>query len=190
MQVLRGVTRAAIKRLFLLAALACSACTAPRPWLAPLAPDTLGASVQARQEVIATRGGEQHSLQVALKVDAASLTMIGLSPLGQRLFTLTWDGQDARLVTHIENLEGIDPEWILADLQMTYWPLAPLRTALPQDLHLTEHGSARALWRGEHLLWYRSGALADIWRSNVELYNGRLGYRLTIRPLGITGGAQ
>jgi len=165
-------------------------CATPRPWLAPLAPATLGTSIQARQEVTATRGDTINSLQVALKVNADTLTMIGLTPLGQRLFTLVWDGQQANVTTHIDNLRGLDPYWILAELQMTYWPLAPLRAALPADLQLSQHGSARSLWRDDKLLWFRSSALADIWHSEVQLYNARLGYRLSIKPLSIEGNPE
>lgn len=182
--------RAIVSGITLLALVTMAGCATPRPWLAPLAPDTLGASVQARQEITALRKGQTRSLQVALKADANTLTIIGLSALGQRLFTLVWDGQDAEVTSQIDNLQGFDPYWILADMQMAYWPLVPLRAALPADLQLTEHGSTRTLWRGDELLWFRSSAGADIWHSNLLLYNARLGYRLRIKPLSISDTAQ
>lgn len=182
MRNLRAITLLAT----LLASVLATGCATPQPWLAPLPPDSLSQTTQARQQVTAHRNGQSRSLQVAIKATPQRLTLIGLSALGQRLFTLVWDGQQVTLTGDaLDRLGGLDPYWILADLQMAYWPLAPLRAALPPDLRLQQIGTARTLWRGDKLLWYRSSATADAWHSKLMLYNERLGYRLTILPLAI-----
>lgn len=175
-----------LRAIALLAVVLVAGCATPQPWLAPLPPGSLGQTTQARQQVTAHRDGQSRSLQVAIKATPQRLTLIGLSALGQRLFTLVWDGQQAILTGNsLTRLDGLDPDWILADLQLAYWPLAPLRAALPPDLRLEQLGTARTLWRGDKLLWYRSSATADAWHSKLKLYNARLGYRLTIVPLAI-----
>ncbi len=150
-----------------------------------MAPATLGASVEVRQQITARFRGDTRSLQVALKVAPHDLTLIGLTAVGQRLFTLSWNGGETTLVSPVDELEDIDPARILADLQLAYWPLPALRAALPDDLRLEQYGTARTLWRDGELLWFASSETAERWASPLTLYNARLGYRLTIEPLAL-----
>lgn len=158
-------------------------CAPPRPLLSPLAPQTLGQSVTARQQVTIRFADNVRRLQVALKVAPDDLTLIGLTAVGQRLFTLSWNGQQAELHSSIDSIADIDPTRILADLQLAYWPLPVLRRALPDDLSLGQYGSARVLWRDGQLLWFASSTGPERWHSTVTIYNARVGYRLTIQPL-------
>lgn len=166
-----------------IAVTALAGCAPPRPLLAPLAPQTLGQSVSARQQVTIRFADNVHSLQVALKVAPDDLTLVGLTAVGQRLFTLSWNGQQAELHSSIHSIADIDPARILADLQLAYWPLPILRQALPDNLSLEQYGSARVLWRDDKLLWFASSTGPDRWHSTVTIYNARAGYRLTIQPL-------
>lgn len=158
-------------------------CVTPSPWIEPLPPGTLDTSGQHRQQVTLERGDTRRSMQVAIETTPGQLTLIGLSALGQRLFTIEWDGTHIRSRAISEELDKLDPRWVLADLQLAFWPLPPLRRALPADLRLAAHGRTRTLWRGDDLLWFCSRTTDDPWQDPVMLYNGRGGYRLYIRPL-------
>lgn len=166
-----------------LAVLMLAGCAAPRPFMPPLAPATLGHSVEQRQQVTIHYKGRTRSLQVVLKIAPGDLEMIGLSAIGQRLFTLSWDGHHASLTSPIDRLGKFDPVRVLADLQLAYWPLPALRAALPAGLRLQQIGSARILWRKDQLLWFASRAGPDRWTSALTIYNARRGYRLQIQPL-------
>ena len=178
MRNLRAVTLVALT-------LAVVGCAAPRPLLTPMAPETLGAVVEVRQQITARFGGDTRTMQVALKVAPNDLTLIGLTAVGQRLFTLSWNGRHAELVSSVDQLEDMDPARILADLQLAYWPLPALRAALPDGLRLEQYGTARVLWRDSELLWVASSQTTERWTSTITLYNARIGYRLTIRPLAL-----
>lgn len=158
-------------------------CAAPRPWLGPLPPGALDEEVQVRQHLVLVRGEQSRSLQVALRVDAERLTLIGLSDLGQRLFTLTSDGRRAEWRGRASDLQGLDPNWILTELQLVYWPLPPLRAALPEGLRLDQQASVRTLWRDRELLWFGVRESGDMRHGEVVVYNLQLGYRLGIRSL-------
>lgn len=170
----------------LVATMAITGCAAPHILLSPLAPQTLGTPVTARQQVTLHFDGNVRSLQVALKVTPNDLSLIGLTAIGQRLFTLSWENGQTHLHSSIDSISKIDPARILADLQLAYWPLPVLRSALPDNLRLTQYGTARVLWRGDELLWFASSTGTDRWGSTMTLYNAELGYRLTIRPLSIS----
>lgn len=175
--------RVLLRLIVVMAVAAMAGCAPPPPLLSPLAPQTLGQSVTARQQVTAHFGDQTSSLQVALRVAPDNLTLIGLTAIGHRLFTLSWKDGKPRLRSRIKPIANLDPARILADLQLAYWPLPALRSALPDDMRLQQYGTARVLWHNNKLLWFSSSAGANRWHSTVTIYNARLGYRLTIRPL-------
>lgn len=165
-------------------------CT-PGPLIHPLTPASLGQSVELRKQVTVRYHGQTRSLQVALKVAPTDLTLIGLSPVGQRLFTLSWDGANAQVTSPLAGARRLPAKRILADLQLADWPLPALRQALvdPQ-MRLQQQGRLRTLWRGDNLLWlsYRDGDAG--WNSPLMIYNSRGHYRLNIQPLALGGNAH
>jgi hypothetical protein len=160
-------------------------CATPGPLIAPLAPRTLGRRVEQRQEVTIASHGHTRAFQAALKVASKDLTMIGLTAIGQRLFTLSWNGRATRFKSRFAQPDHFDPKQVLADLELAYWPLPVLRAALPNNLRLQAIGTARLLWRGDTLLWFAASNGPKRWASPMTIYNARSGYRLHIRPLGV-----
>lgn len=157
---------------------------APKPLIQPLGPSALHRSIEARQQVTVHYHGHTRSLQVALRVAPDDLTLVGLSAIGQRLFTLGWNGRE---ITHRGGLaknRHLPARRILADLELTYWPLPALRKALAGDaMHLEQLGSTRALWDGDKLLWIAWRGSGQPWHRRLTVYNARAGYRLDVKPL-------
>ncbi len=174
----------------LTAALLLGACAAPRPWFEPLGPETLQRDTPVRQLVTLDFQGRTRALQTVLTRDRGGLTLVGLSSVGQRLFTMTWDGRQAELRSGVAQLDRLDPRWMLTDIQLAFWPLEDLRGALPAGVSLEQVGTQRALWRGGELLWMRATTQADPWRGETRIYNAELGYRLTVRPLDMAGAGR
>lgn len=184
MPVLHKSGTAVLRLACIIALMALAGCTVPtQPLLAPLAPRTLGESVTVRQQVTAHFDDNVRRMQVALSVTPNDLSLIGLTAIGQRLFTLSWRNGQAHMHSHIKTLSQLEPARILADLQLAYWPLPALRRALPDDLQLAQYGTARVLWRDGRLLWFASSDSRKRWHSTMTIYNARMGYRLTIKPL-------
>lgn len=159
----------------------------PKPLLQPLGPAALGRSVEARQQVTVHYRGHTRSLQVALRVVPDDLTLVGLSAMGQRVFTLGWNGHAIKRGDGLDSAKNIPAKRILADLELAYWPLAALRGALTDpDLRLEQLGDTRSLWRGDKLLWIAYRANGNPWHSRLTVYNARLGYRLDVKPLAFS----
>lgn len=156
----------------------------PKPLIRPLGPAALGRSVEARQQVTVHYRGKTRSLQIALRVVPDNLTLVGLSAMGQRVFTLGWNGQAIERGQGLDAGKRVPAKRILADLELAYWPLPALRKALTRrDLRLQQLGNTRTLWRGNKLLWLAYRANGDPWHSQLTVYNARLGYRLDVKPL-------
>lgn len=156
----------------------------PGPLIHPVGPKALGRSVAARQQVTVHYRGHTRSLQVALRVVPDDLTLIGLSAMGQRLFTLGWDGHSITRKNGLEASRRLPAQRILADLELAYWPLPALRPALADNgMTLEQLGSTRTLWQRGKLLWIAYRGPGAPWHRRVMIYNARLGYRLDVQPL-------
>lgn len=70
--------------------------TLPQAWLKPgprvtLPAPTLAQPFNQQQLLTANVKGQQHSMLVLLNADGQRLQLVGMSPLGIRLFNLTYD---------------------------------------------------------------------------------------------------
>jgi len=75
------------------------------------------------QTVQFSHGGQTHQLITELQIDQHTMTLVGLAPLGQPLFTIIYDGN--RLISQQSSLLGKDfkAEYLMAILQLVYWPI-------------------------------------------------------------------
>ncbi|MEI6859914.1 MAG: DUF3261 domain-containing protein [Shewanella sp.] len=64
----------------------------------------------------------QHELMTQVEIDANGLTLVGLAPLGQALFTLTYDGSALTSEQSILLGSEFKAEYLLALFQLIYWP--------------------------------------------------------------------
>ena len=134
------MTRTACAVLLALGALTVAACCpAPRPDKLPdnaypgtlRAPSDLGTQVMLRQKVTAKWGKSQaRSFEAVLQVQGDTMTVLGLSPMGQMGFAITL--KDGKI--DFQNRSGMDlpfpPRFILLDVQRAFWPwLGPAPTA-------------------------------------------------------------
>ncbi len=93
-----------------------------------LAPVSLQALTDNKQAISATQKisiettDNQHELLSQLEITGQELTLVGLAPLGQALFTLTYDGNT--LISEQSQLLGdqFKAEYLLAIMQLIYWP--------------------------------------------------------------------
>ncbi|HUS24284.1 MAG TPA: DUF3261 domain-containing protein [Candidatus Binatia bacterium] len=123
--------RAALLSCALLAA--CAAPGAGRPAAMPvlpvLSPASYGRSAQLEQVLHAAFGAQEASLQCIVGITPQRLTVLGLTALGQRVFSLEYDGTALKAERSPLAPDQVQPERILADLQFALWPLSALQAA-------------------------------------------------------------
>jgi hypothetical protein len=146
----------------------------------PAAPGYPGA-VAAFQTIHVERGDQIGDVQGLLELSALQLVMVLTQPLGPRLATIAWtaDGID------IERAPGapaaaVQPEDVLADLVLAFWPEAAVRENLRDGLALVVQSDRRLVMRGDALLIEVERNDADPWNGTVRLDNRLVGYQLTI----------
>jgi hypothetical protein len=161
--------------------------------LMPMAPPE-GPSRRVVQQITAQWPDRKETLLCVLELDKQHIAMAGLTNDGVSLFNLTYDGKTIVSDKSPFLPDSVSPEFIIADLQLVYWPLTVLQKSL--------YGSP---WRLEgdtnhRRLYYQGNKAIEvnyiipnliskyikpnvIWAKSVELINYRYNYRLHIKTI-------
>ncbi|MCE9667094.1 DUF3261 domain-containing protein [Myxococcus stipitatus] len=174
-----------------LALLGLSACLTPRPrplspaaTLPPLAlePATFGGSVSLAQQLAFAHEADPdgpRTVEALLEIDPAALRLAGFA-LGQRVFSLVWNGSALEEERDPRLPEQFQSRQVLRDVQLVYWPAETLRAALPPGWTLEDGPGHRALSHaGKAWVTVRYDG-EPRWRGRAELVNAAEHYRLTI----------
>ncbi|WP_299008565.1 DUF3261 domain-containing protein [uncultured Shewanella sp.] len=86
--------------------------------LAPLLKQTQSLT----QKITIQVGTQQHELMGQLDMSPNHLTLVGLAPLGQALFTLNYDGHTLNSEQSMLLSDQFKAEYLMAMLQLIYWP--------------------------------------------------------------------
>lgn len=124
-----------------------------RAFLSPdtslLLPAPLRAQPLYRQQLLSAHSkGGQHQLLTVLEADGHRLTLVGLTPSGIRLFRLSYDGKEIETEQLSSLLGGaaLPPvAQVLADVMLSYWPIAAWQPQLPKGWRLEDEGMVRRL---------------------------------------------
>ena len=173
-------------RLTTLCALALLAGCATRPTheaaKIPLAPPAALDARTASQVIHAVYGARAMTLSTAIQLDPAGLKVVGVTATGQRLFTVSWDGATVSAQKSAFVPDNVEPERVLADVQLALWPLAAVQAAFGKaGLEVTEpFAGVRRLRRGDALIAEVHYASADPWNGRLWFVNFEFDYSLTI----------
>jgi Protein of unknown function (DUF3261) len=161
-----------------------SSADASRPLLAP---QTLGAERSASQIVRGALGAREMTINCVVTVKDGAMTIVGLSAMGVRIFTIKYDGQATSVENTLPIPPQLTPERLLADLQLVYWPLAALEKSLAAaGWQISESApGTRRLRRDTQLVAEVHYVGSDPWAGRSWLVNLEHGYTLNIesKPL-------
>ena len=147
-----------------------------------LSPAALGESISLQQHLTVDRNGKIDELDIALEVDRQRLDLVGLA-LGQRVLTLSYDGQILNSWRHPMFPAVVHSEDVLEDLQLVLWPADAVREALPVGWRIEENGRRRTLLAGEMPVTVINYTREQRWSGDIELVNLRYHYRLIIQSV-------
>jgi hypothetical protein len=177
--------RAALASLAAVVLAACQSAPPTRPaaaippaLAAPDAPGTRSAS----QVIHAAYGARSVVLRTAIETAPERLDVVGVTATGQRVFSAHYDGKtiDAQKSAFVP--DQLDPERVLADMQLALWPLPAVQAAFrKRGLTVTEpFTGVRRLSRGDALVAEVHYASADPWAGRLWFVNFEFDYSLTI----------
>jgi hypothetical protein len=146
----------------------------------PLASPAAAGERAVSQVVRGGTGKREMTLSCVVSVKDGVMSVVGLNAMGVRLFTISYDGKLVQVEKAFAIPEAITPERLLADLQLVYWPLQPLRETLrPAGFEVSEPApGARRLRRGDRWIAEVHYASGDAWSGRAWLVNLEFGYSL------------
>lgn len=119
-------------------------------WLKPgvhvtLPAPTLAQPLKRQQFLTATVNGKSDSLITMLDGDGQTLTLAGLSPIGIRLFKVTYTANQIETEQSIALPQLPPANQVLADIMLSYWPLDVWQNRLPEGWQLKDEQNKRLL---------------------------------------------
>ena len=122
----------------------------PQAWLkrgtkVTLPAPTLSSPLRHQQLLTATVNDKQQSLLVMLDADGQKITLAALSPVGIRLFKVTYDAGGIHTEQSMALPELPPAAQVLADIMLSYWPIKDWQAQLPEGWQLTDIGDKRML---------------------------------------------
>lgn len=141
-----------------------------------LSPASLGQSLSVQQHLSVERAGQINELDTVLEIEPDHLDLVGLA-FGQRVMTLHYDGKELKTWRHFMLPREVQGEDVLQDVQLTLWPAAAIRAALPADWTLEENDTQRTL-RQNHEIVTQIDYLEP---RKIILNNLRYRYKLSIQ---------
>lgn len=123
--------------------------------------------------------GDSHSLDSFLEINTQEVRMAGFA-VGRRLLTLHWDGQNLSASQDRLLPWRADPERILRDIQLAFWPAATIIAVLPAGWTLEDGAASRTLQQDGITKVHINYNGTPRWQGITTIDNRAEGYLLTI----------
>ena len=106
----------------------------------------------ALQQRLAFRHGKRSDTVDALVESDGANTRLVIHAQGQVALRLDWDGKALKQQRAPFLPAALDGERVLSDLQLVFWPVDAIASALPESWSLREDGKRRVLRQGETII--------------------------------------
>lgn len=131
---------------------------------------------------------QSYNMNVVSQFSENNLKMVALTDFGSRIFTIDYSNGklDFSQSPIAKNSGKIKPEYILADMQLIYWPLADIKNNLDGKIEVTETTKGklkRQFFDNGKLIIEITYDRQDKWRSNVHYINLMRNYEYVLTNL-------
>lgn len=149
----------------------------------PLPPPRFQHSLKLKQLLKARYTDNEFTpLLVALELNPQSLTLAGFTPLGVRLFSCSYDGQELQLDTvFADRLPPLSQ--IVLDILLSFYPLEALNTYLPSGFKAEDHGQLRLLMQGDKIVYEIGYTVTQTARLPVHIEHKIFCYQINLTYL-------
>jgi hypothetical protein len=148
-----------------------------------LKPADAGVTLELTQSLVFEKGGTRSESLAAIEVSPEAVAVVGLSPLGNRMLGLRWDGKNYEEERDPSLPKELPLKLILRDMMTAFWPLEAVKAKLPQGWSIEDELGCRTLFQDGHPVIRIHYDAADRWHGKTNFEHLTLGYRLEITPL-------
>lgn len=138
------------------------------------------------QHIKGAFNGQEHSVDAVLKISKNEMDVVALATFGIRIFTMKYDGRniDFKVSSLVKNNQQIKAEYILADMQLIYYPLDEIRRNLFGNVEVKEikkNGMQRIFYSNKTPFIKISYSGDDVFKSEIRYQNLVRKYQYSIR---------
>lgn len=149
--------------------------------------NALPVNTTVTQSVTATHNGKEYEMLAIVEMKENALTMVGMSAFGAQLFSVVYADGVVAYNTSPLVLEDIEPDYMLADFLLCYWPIDILKNRLDDtSLQVQESWSdvnKRVLYRDSLPIIEISYEHKNPWQGRVIYHHIERDYKITIDSL-------
>ncbi|MEL4432011.1 DUF3261 domain-containing protein [Shewanella mangrovisoli] len=150
------------------------------------------------QKVSIKVGDNTHELLTQLELEGERMTLVGLAPLGQALFTLVYDGNTLSSEQSLLLGDEFKAEYLMAMMQLIYWPeqsikshleggelvtglcdTLPCRQFYSQDTLISRSDSQTQVIQ----IRYQQQTDDALWQAHINLTMPQAKFELEIQPI-------
>ncbi len=172
----------------------------PQAWLkvgtrVALPDPELSPPLIAQQLLTATIKDQSYALLTVLEAKEGRVTLVGLSTIGIKLFTITYSQNHIETEQNI-TAKGLPPATqILADIMLSYWPVSAWNPVLPPDWRLVDTANQRILYDDKNKIiidvLYQSNLTDEHTdstgrRDPIRVTHHAFGYQINIQDMKTT----
>jgi hypothetical protein len=143
-------------------------------------------NLRLTQSASATYKDQSHDLIFQTEILQNKLVMVGLTPTGTRLFTIQMDQKTVNAEGVSAMVDKIKPEYLLADLQISLWPLKQIQANLINATIAQPTPFERVVNNNEEsIISIKYSRDSEHFRGTIEFHHHQRQYQLIIEPIQI-----
>jgi hypothetical protein len=154
-----------------------------------MSPAALGISQVLTQSVTIKHAGEEHNTLAQIEIDNHSLVLVGMTPLGNQLFSIEYRKNNWYYEVNPILSARIKPKYLLADFQLSYWPIELLQQHLSGGTIQLEKtlGAAnkRAIYRDSKKIIDIRYEKSGLWKGQVDFRHLERDYSVSAKTLSV-----
>jgi len=146
-----------------------------------LPPATMGSTYQVTQSLHGEYGDKSFSLRCVVSVNPEKLSVICLTAMGLRAFSLSYDGQHITEQRAPQVPDSLQATRLLNDLQLAFWPLKVVQQSWQlSGVQVSEpYPGVRRAMRDNKIITEVHTSI-DPWKGRVWIHQNEFGYNLYI----------
>ena len=141
-----------------------------------LPPGAYGGELTCVQEIMGTYGNSKQVLTGIVRLSSEDMQVTLFAEMA-RIMTIKYGALGMEYdFSPLIPVANIRPEYVLFDIQLTYFPAEAINKALPKGMTFSEEGAVRTLYRGDQ-------AIVKIVRNgeDIEFINNERSYSYLIK---------
>lgn len=139
---------------------------------------------QLLQSAQVNYNNELHDLLFQTEVSDQQLVMVGLSATGTRLFSIQLTAGQIT-ASGLPTDDGLKPEYLLADMQLSLWPASSINQALSGAELVQPDATQRLIMRDQKEVIRIEYTDPEFYQGQIHFQHLERGYSLLIDPISI-----